>query len=271
MTCKNCGNKYYTSVCPCVLNQSYIKPTPKKGYLFKALMLTLGVITLIMIIGSGIYDIYRLNNILVEKNKKITDLKSNNEYLKSKINRDKRLISQLSRQNNELRKKKNRYTSTNKTRSYTKPKTYKRKTSTYTKPKQYTRQQNTYTKPKTYNRAVQNTTTKKYQKFSKNIKLVSDSRITMKSDNRLASTMPIYGRYYKKDILNIKCDNNDRLYKVVNECKIKLLYGFDNIYSSKSNLKKIKSLNKNTHMIECSYNKEHGLMQDCKTKLIGIM
>ena len=277
MTCKRCGNKYYTTVCPCVLNPSYAKDTPKKKYLFKAFIITLSAVALIGIVGAGIYEINRLNNLVIEKDKKIIALKSNNEYLTSKINRDKNIINRLSKQNHQPRNNRNTLrASTNKTRIYTQPKTYTKKAPTYTKPKQDNKTTIIYDKSvskvaKTYNKPVQKTSTKRYQRFSKNIKLVSDSKITMNNDNRLTSNAYILGRYYKKDILSTKCGNNEDIYKVINECRIKLLHGFDTVYSSKSNLKRIKSFNRNTHMIECKYNKEHGLMQDCSIKLIGVM
>ena len=42
---------------------------------------------------------------------------------------------------------------------------------------------------------------------------------------------------------------------------------FDKVYLGKMDAKNIKNFNPKTHMIECEYNKKHGVMGDCKIKM----
>lgn len=100
-------------------------------------------------------------------------------------------------------------------------------------------------------------------------KLVSDSKIEVMPDNRLKSNMPIYGRYINKPVITIECGKNEKIYKIINECT-GAVFPLDRIYFKESNKKNIINHNMKTHMVECIYDQEHGIMHDCNVKLIEI-
>ncbi len=100
-------------------------------------------------------------------------------------------------------------------------------------------------------------------------KLVSDSKIEVMPDNRLKSNMPIYGKYINKPVVTIECGNNERVHTIVNECR-GAVFPLEQVYFKESNKKSIMNHDMRTHMVECAYNQEHGIMHDCNVKLIGI-
>ncbi|MDD3855278.1 hypothetical protein [Sulfurimonas sp.] len=109
---------------------------------------------------------------------------------------------------------------------------------------------------------------KMYPRYSV-AKLVSDSKIEVMSDNRLKSNMPIYGRYIDRPVVALECGKNERVYKIVNECTA-TVFPLEKIYFKESNKKSIQNNDRNTHMVECMYNYENGIMHDCNVKLIGV-
>lgn len=128
-------------------------------------------------------------------------------------------------------------------------------------------QQNIYTAPK-YEAPKYTAPKKMYERYS-SAKLVSDSKIEVMSDNRLKSNMPIYGRYIDKPVVMLECGKNEIVYKIDNECT-GAVFPLDKIYFKKSNAGNIQNHNRNTHMVECKYDYENGVMHDCDVKLIGI-
>lgn len=109
---------------------------------------------------------------------------------------------------------------------------------------------------------------KMYPRYSA-AKLVSDSKIEVLPDNRLKSNMPIYGRYINKPVVTIECGNNERVHTIVNECR-GAVFPLEQVYFRESNKKSIMNHDLKTHMVECAYNQEHGIMHDCNVKLIGV-
>jgi hypothetical protein len=126
----------------------------------------------------------------------------------------------------------------------------------------------TYNKMNTKKHVVDN---KRYQRFSGNIRLVSDSRITIQSNNKLKSNASIKGRYYPmnalKMIYNIQCDNKKSLYNVRDECSMRISSSGDLVYLGKMESRNIANVDYTDHMIECTYSKKYGIMHDCKAKL----
>lgn len=116
---------------------------------------------------------------------------------------------------------------------------------------------------------IQNYTPRRmYQKYT-SAKLVSDSKIEVMPDNRLKSSMRIVGRYIERPVATISCGKNQRIYNIVNECT-GTAFPFDRVFYKKSNQKSIENVDRSTHMVECEYNYEHGIMHDCSVKLIGV-
>lgn len=128
-------------------------------------------------------------------------------------------------------------------------------------------QQNIYTAPK-YEAPKYTAPKKMYERYS-SAKLVSDSKIEVMSDNRLKSNMPIYGRYIDKYFTSADCGKNERIYKIENECS-GVVFSLDKIYFKKSNAGNIQNYNRKTHMIECKYDYDNGIMHDCDVKLVEV-
>lgn len=201
-------------------------------------------------------------------NKIINNLENENRALRRDITSKQNQISYLTRENQELQR--NRYIKQSRqvkptTKQYSKPKVSTPKI----QEQQYTRSEPNISKPKTYNQPKYTAPKKTYPRYTA-AKLVSDSKITVMPDNRLHSTMPIYGRYIKKYAINTDCGKNERVYKIINECT-GVVFPLEKIFFKKSNLKNIQNHNRNTHMIECKYDYENGIMHDCSVKLIGVM
>jgi len=120
------------------------------------------------------------------------------------------------------------------------------------------------------------------------MKLVSDSEIHIKN-GKLQSNSSIYGRFFSNDFLqytlqtngiyNINCNLKQNLYNVVDDCRMiitkdntkylsKLNPSRSNIvYLGKMQAKNIKRFDNKTHMIECLYSEEYGIMHDCRRKI----
>jgi hypothetical protein len=97
-------------------------------------------------------------------------------------------------------------------------------------------------------------------------KLISDSEIKIREDNRFISNSIIYG-IYKYQIHNIKCGQNPNIYKINNECSGYSFFTIDKLYFSKSNINELRNFNTKDHQIECTYSQEYGIMHDCKVKI----
>lgn len=109
---------------------------------------------------------------------------------------------------------------------------------------------------------------KMYPRYSA-AKLVSDSKIEVMPDNRLKSNMPIVGRYIDRPVVALECGKNERVYQIVNECT-GTVFPLEQVYFRESNKESIMNHDLKTHMVECAYNQEHGIMHDCSVKLIGV-
>lgn len=115
----------------------------------------------------------------------------------------------------------------------------------------------------------------KFTDYNNNIlKLKSDSKIYMNKHNKkLKSNSSIYGEFYLKrylidnGVLNVVCDKFERKYKIVNECRLSIVGLSNGVYTKRNRINDIKKMNVNTHMLECKYSKEHGIMHDCSVKI----
>lgn len=131
----------------------------------------------------------------------------------------------------------------------------------------------TYKKRTEYNKHNSVKPTKRYQEFSKYIELVSDSEISKMNDNRLRSNQKINGRYKPTSsylsIYNVNCNQKERMLGIRNECSMKISPAMDLVYLSEMEARSIKEFDYKTHMIECKYSKQYGIMHDCKPKLLS--
>lgn len=239
-------------------------------------MVTFGIIA---IIGAGAYSVYEIDHLKkvnTFQSNQIKLLKEENIAITKEIINKSKIIEHYQKNNLELAheirdlKSKLKYARENiKERHHyiINPKQNQQQKYTNYQPKQKT-QINTNSKPNYQTNKSQ----KKYQKFSNKIKFVSDSTITKLPDNRMTSNMPIKGRYYppismKEIIYQENCNRKENLYNAVDECSMKITWTGDIIYSSKMNVKDLKEFDKNTHMIECEYSKDHGILHNCMKKL----
>lgn len=264
--CEKCGNEYLTRECLKCRGRvwDYGKKETKEKNNILTIILSALIILVITIIITGIlyvYDLNSQNKKLIYKAKVLTN---ENSQLKTRQGLNERLIQNLNKQNKKLINR-IKYRTNNMNNS-PRPKRIKPKTNNYTKtiysnssqPKkvQQTKQ--------VRQRAVNNKT---YQKYTSRIKLISDSKITVLPDNRLESNSQIYGRYYGYQQNSINCNRKENLYQVVDDCSMKLGFVTDEVYFSKSHEKTIKNYNRNDHMLECDYNKKHGVFHNCKVKI----
>ena len=250
----------------------------KESHLGKAVFIFLSIMFVLISAGVIAYQYIELERIKKANIKqeqrydlKIKKLNQEKEYLAKQYRRYKSVIDDYKQENRKLVSKLRRAKNNNYDNQI-KPKVYKQQNK-YTNRKTYTKQR-VYNKPTTYKKQrVKSKPTKKYQKFSKNIKLISDSQISRRSDNRLQSNSYIRGRYYPKaysylnGISNVTCGLKNDIYKVDAECSMKLSNNHDKVYLRKSNAKNIRNFNYKTHMIECDYNQEHGMMHNCQIKM----
>ncbi len=284
--CKKCGKEYLTREClKCrdknfVYNQKAIDGVgiKKNNSLLKS-ALALSILILIFMGSVGAYLFKDLQKENVRLNQKVDELAYKNKQLKRTSNINDKRVAVVLKENRKLISqargtKNNTYSKNNfklKPNSSKKKNTTKQKKYTNTEVRYYDRDKNK--KVTTHKRQKSKT----YQEFSKHIKLISDSKITKGRDNKLNSSAPIYGRYYaksssfpntaKNQITNIKCGLKNNRYGVVDECSMKISNSFDTVYLGKMDSRSIRNFNYKTHMIECDYNKEYGVMGDCKIKI----
>jgi cell division protein FtsB len=263
MTCEKCGKTYWTKEC---LNCKEDKKENK--YIFSAL-----IIALISMIGLGSYIGYeeytKYENYTKELQAQIEQLKNENGVLKRREEHIERINKSFQQENinlvHENRRLKNNSQSqiTQNNIRTIKPNKQNSTQNIYSN--------NTRTKNQTTTNYIPYKPVKKYQSFSNSIKLVSDSRIIKKSDNRLESSAPIYGRYYPimgiKEVHGINCNLKENIYNVEDECSMRIALSGDKIYTSKMRAKDFENFNKDRYMIECDYSKEHGIMHNCSLKL----
>lgn len=227
----------------------------------------------IIIIGVMFINIVEQREKEKKQDEVINKLSYENTNLQKINNEIKNQINGLSNQNNELRRIYNNYTQAR--QQYIKPEQiepkiqeqkYTQEKSKIAEPKIYD-QQNIYTTPK-YQTPKYKAPKKMYNRYTV-AKLVSDSKVEVMPDNRLKSNMNIYGRYTERPVTSIECGKNERIYKIQNECT-GIAFPLDIVYFKKSNANNIQNYNRKTHMVECLYDYENGLMHDCDVKLIGI-
>lgn len=271
--CEKCGKEYYTRECLKCKGKVWHYPTKdikrkEKSNTFRIIMSGLVIIIMIGVAG-GALRVYDLDKQDTQLKKQIKTLRSKNNQLETRNGLNEQLLNNLKKENQKLRNQIKYRTS--RPTSSVKPTRKKKKrikptTNNYTKtiysnssqPKQVQQTQ------QVRQRAVNNKT---YQKYTSRIKLISDSKITVLPDNRLKSNSQIYGRYYGYQQNSINCNRKENLYKVVDDCSMKLGLVTDEVYFSKSHQKTIKNYNRNNHMLECDYNQENGVFHDCKVKI----
>lgn len=110
--------------------------------------------------------------------------------------------------------------------------------------------------------------------YNKNLKLISDSEIMInRNTNKLVSNSIIYGQFFLKNyyerngVKNTICNKFPNIYKIINECQITIYPSGDKLYTRANRIAEIEKLNPSTHMIECQYNQEYGIMHDCQVKI----
>ena len=259
----------------------YIKDINKKNnHMFKSFLITISILAILLISGTAIYAfnyIKKINKENLIKSEKIRTLKIANGNLGSDRRNLINQINQLQKEKNYLIKNKN----INQTKNKVTTKKYKpKKIATRQKKDEiiYYDREARQTKTKQIKNINKNQYYKKYQNFSNSIELISDSKIRKQNNNKLQSNAAIYGRYHpvsysvinpsKNQITNIQCGLKNNTYNVVDECSMNISNNFDKVYLGTMNAKSIKEFDYKTHMIECDYNKEYGMMHDCKIKMI---
>jgi len=228
--------------------------------LFISFIITITIITTIAFTGYTFYKNTELNNIIKQNNKDIEMIDYKNQLLKSEINHKNELIKKYQNNNKELFEKirnlKSNYQNNIKTINIKPKRNYKN----YTNNNQKNHYNNNHKYNKNYNR-------KTYHRYSGYEKLISDSEIKIRPDNRFVSNSMIYGIYkYRLDGI-IDCGKTKKIYKIVNECRAYSPYSTDIIYFKKTNLNELKYFDLHDHKIECKYNQKYGIMHDCRAKL----
>lgn len=273
--CEKCGKTYYTK--ECINCKNKFKSTPhnqiikkKNNVLIKSFIATILIISISGYVLYSLYEIYNLKNENLGLQKEVNLLKNkiieadNNKFKDNLIahyQRDnKRLALELHRTKQNIRYlKENRYVKQeNRTTQRTNNKPI--------------RQNYTYKKPSNHKQIVLKK--KMYQSFSNNIKLVSDSKITKQHNNRLVSNSPIYGIYkpanwHMYKVYNAKCNDKANRYNIVDECSVMTIQGGDKLYTTEMRINELKKFDSNTHMIECLYDQNFGIMHDCKIKIFS--
>lgn len=282
--CEKCGKDYYTKEClnckgkEYQYNQKTIHQMglKEKTNIWKVLFITL--FTLTIIAGAvGIFRILELEDKNKQHIKTINQVRAENNTIKRRNNLNERLVESYKKTNRELQHKlrycKNNSTKTNNYRdvvNYTKPqKTATKKTTNKQKNKNNYHVKTIYANSNYTRPAEKKVTTpqKKYERYSSNLQLVSDSEITRLSDNRLQSNSSIYGRYYGYSQHNIQCGKEENRYNVVDDCSMYLGLFTDKIYFSKSRKNSMTKYNRKDHMIECLYSEDFGIFHDCRVKI----
>jgi predicted RNase H-like nuclease (RuvC/YqgF family) len=227
--------------------------------LIKSLFVT---IVIVGAVGSQIYLFNKNYKIHAENEKlrnEIKELKYDNVNLKQAISRKDAMLRNYEKKNRELAMQ----VRNNKNKNNVKIKKDQERTTTYSKKSNIVLQSKE-------NKKIQRSYAR-YEKYSSNMHLVSDSKIKIDKYNKLYSNAPIYGRYKTSNyhmykIYNVKCDSKKNKYNVTDECSAKTIDG-DTIYITKMRVNDLRQYNTNTHMIECKYNKKHGVMNDCSLKM----
>lgn len=267
--CEKCGKEYLTKECLRCKNKEYTynkKMIDSINIKEKMNLLKIAfVIFIFAAIAAGtliVYKIAELEKINASYSKKIDKLESENKTLKRSKYVYKKLADDLKKQNIEL---------VHQIRN--KPKYSYQQNKKYIKPKKEIKyinknhQKKNYTNSPTRKKYTKNVQRKIYYKYKGYEKLISDSNIQIRNDNRLKSNSPIYGIYKHPLSLNITCGNNKKIYKIMNECSANSSYAMDKLYFKKSNKEELKNFNEKTHKIECQYDQKYGLMHNCRTKI----
>ncbi|MGE0738279.1 hypothetical protein [Sulfurimonas sp.] len=293
MKCERCGKEYWTKECMNCKNsynendlQNMGIRSSKKAYLH--IIITLAVVSIALILGYREYKTYKYEQAIIKyanamgiEGKDTEELLENSTKMVKEANEK---LDKVNKESNEainkiqkgymemdnLLKKRYQEEQTKQQKRYEptpQPKLERIKPNTTFTPQvpsisnMKPIQQNIprYTPPKPM---------KMYPRYSV-AKLVSDSKIERMKDNRLKANMPIFGRYTDKPVALIECGKNERVYQIVNECT-GTVFPLEKIYFKESNKKSIMNYDKKTHMVECAYNQEHGIMHDCSVKLIGV-
>ncbi len=276
MKCKNCGKEYYNRECPTCKNKEQKENLAKliikkKKSTLPKIAIPIIIIILLLFISPYIYINYKkikaseaiekanialekLNDKLSYENTKLrnenTRLRKENYITKKRAN-NMRIVSHNNRRNSKPIPK-------YKTRAP------KEKHTIY---RSYNNVNTNIKKP------TKKISRKKFPSYN-GMKLVSDSKIRRKVDNRLTSNLPIYGEYdgtlmhgeYDGTLIKkVVCpENPTRLYKTIKECYVITSKG-DILYFSymkRDQFKNYRGRNKK-EKIECEYSKEHGIMHSC--------
>lgn len=259
--CKSCGKTYFSKSCPhcnAELRDSVLGKTKKKSFL--ALIITLLIISSIGIMSYLIAEVM-MNNKTLETAKAEARVEKLN---RARLQKEQKRLARQQKSNYQPRYRSSSTTYRPKEKSYRHVsiekeivrQSYQPKT-----PQKIVRQERTSTP--TY---TSKTSQKIYPKYSTAVKLKSDSKITILSDNRLTSNAPIYGTYNGDLILAPACKKREiRDIHLVNDCYVRTISGMDKLYIKKSWVKEFRNYNKmRNKKIECDYSKKHGIMHDCK-------
>ncbi len=268
MKCKNCGKEYYNRECPTCKNKEQKENLAKLIIKKKKSTLPIIIIILLLFISPYIYINYKKikaseaiekANIALEKlNDKLsyenTKLKNENTRLKNENTRLRKENITKKRANNM------RIVSHNNRRNSKPIPKYKTRT-----PKEKHTIYRSYNNVNTnIKKPTKKISRKKFPSYN-GMKLVSDSKIRRKVDNRLTSNLPIYGEYDGTLIQKVVCpENPTRLHKTIKECYVITSKG-DILYFSymkRNKFKNYRGRNKK-EKIECEYSKEHGIMHSC--------
>jgi len=273
MKCEKCGKEYWTKECiPCRDKHHYYNKNEIENMKLKhnSNMLKVGLgITAVIVFFLGAGGIIKIINMRNDNEKLIKDmeiLNAENNNLKRKNLMNETLVNDYKRTNieltHQLRSYQNYVNSSNARQVPINNQNTSQKVQNQNTNQNYAAQERK--EEKTY-AAEKNVTNQRYIRYGQ-AKLVSDSRIEVMPDNRLKSTMPIYGKYINKSITSPDCGTNERIYTIVNECSANVSL-FEQIYFKESNAYDIQNHNRNTHMVECLYNYENGVMHDCSVKM----
>ena len=267
-TCNKCGKKYLTKECISCRDKNYrynkkaIESMHNKKnnnlWIIAFFILLLSSTLILTIAFFKIQELKKISDSNYEEWKKI---ETKNQQLERKNDINKRLIESETKQIRELTHQlRNRNTYSSNTKKFT-PKRNKIYKNNKTKIKYVN------STPITKKTNYKNKVYKKYYNYTGYEKLVSDSEIQKRNDNRFKSNSPIDGLYTKPLFLNISCGNNPKIYKIRNECSSLAPHTNDRLYFTKMNIRELKNFNVRTHKIECKYSQEYGLMHDCRTKI----
>lgn len=235
--------------------------------LFISFIITIIIIMTSLITGYTYYKNIELNQIIKENNKDIKKLDYENQLLKYKINQKNKLIIRYQNENKKIFRENRNNNYKNHTINIKPKKHYnyninKTKNNNYNYNKKITK-----IKPEKHYYKKTHIKYKKYPRYSKYEKLISDSKIKQRPDNRFISNSMIYGIYKNRITHEIDCGKTKKIYKIVNECRAYVPYSTEIIYFKKTNLNELMHFNPKDHRIECKYDQKYGLMHDCRAKI----